>query len=73
MAIGRPFLESSTMLLAFDTYCSAQATSPALLEQLVAERDLLRLFLEESRKENTALRRMDLKAFLMVPVQRVMK
>ena len=61
------------MLLAFETYCSAQATGPAILEQLVLERDLLRLFLEVSRTENTALRRMDLKAFLMVPVQRIMK
>ena len=71
--IGRPFLETSSMLLAFETYCTAQSSAQNLLEQLMEEKNLLRLFLDESLKENEALRRMDLKTFLMVPVQRVMK
>ncbi|ELT92323.1 hypothetical protein CAPTEDRAFT_210786 [Capitella teleta] len=71
--IGRPFLESSSMLLAFETYCTQQSSAQSLLEQLMDEKNLLRLFLEESLKENEALRRMDLKTFLMVPVQRIMK
>jgi hypothetical protein len=61
------------MLLAFETYCSAQSTAQNLLNQLMEEKNLLRLFLQESTKENEALQRMDLKTFLMVPVQRIMK
>ena len=37
------------------------------------ERELLRIFLKASQLENPALRRMDLHAFLMVPVQRITK
>ena len=61
------------MLLAFETYCVNQSAAPLLLEQLSTEKELLRIFLDVSQKENTALRKMDLKSFLMLPVQRVMK
>lgn len=43
------------------------------LEQIETENDILRAFLQVSQAENSALRRMSLKSFLMVPVQRVMK
>ena len=71
--IGKLFCETSSMILAFETYCVNQSSAPILLEQLSSEKELLRIFLDVSQKENTALRKMDLKSFLMLPVQRVMK
>ena len=61
------------MLLAFETYCIDQSHSLLILEQLEKDRDLLRIFLEVSQAENGVLRRMHLKAFLVVPVQRITK
>ncbi|XP_013390442.1 myosin-M heavy chain-like isoform X1 [Lingula anatina] len=71
--IGQLFLESSNMFLAFENYCVKQAAAPLLLEQLEKEKELLRIFLHVSQTENSLLRRMNLKSFLMVPVQRIMK
>ena len=50
-----------------------QSTAIDTLEQLETENDILRAFLQVSQAENSTLRRMSLKSFLMVPVQRVMK
>ena len=61
------------MLLAYETYCINQSAAPVLLDRLLEEKDLLRIFLEVTQREKTVLRKMDLKSFLMVPVQRVMK
>ncbi|XP_076461495.1 intersectin-2-like [Babylonia areolata] len=71
--IGSIFVESSTMFLAFEKYCVNQAQASASLEQLERERELLRIFLQVSQTDNSVLRRMHLKSFLMVPVQRIMK
>ena len=61
------------MILAFETYCINQSAAPALLDQLVEEKEILRIFLQVVQTEKSVLRKMDLKAFLMVPVQRVTK
>ncbi|XP_074598647.1 uncharacterized protein LOC141853263 [Brevipalpus obovatus] len=71
--IGKLFMESSGMLLSFETYCLRQGSASLLLNQLEKEKELLRIFLRVSQMENTLLRRMNLSAFLMVPVQRVTK
>jgi hypothetical protein len=71
--IGELFLESSSMLLAYESYCINQSAAPILLDHLLEEKDLLRIFLEVTQREKSVLRKMDIKAFLMVPVQRVMK
>ncbi|KAL1517991.1 hypothetical protein ABEB36_001681 [Hypothenemus hampei] len=71
--IGKPFLESTPMLHAFETYCVRQGTASLLLAGLEKEKELLRIFLRVSQMENTMLRRMNLNSFLMVPVQRVTK
>ena len=60
--------------LSYDvTSCLFQAQAPVLLEQLEREKELLRIFLHVSQNDNHLLRRMHLKSFLMVPVQRIMK
>lgn len=66
-------MDSSSMLLAFETYCSQQGSASLILAHLEKEKELLRIFLRVSQMENTLLRRMNLSAFLMVPVQRVTK
>ena len=65
--------EASTMLGAFETYCCKQGSASLILTQLEKEKELLRIFLRVSQMENPLLRRMNLSAFLMVPVQRVTK
>ncbi|GFR22530.1 myosin-M heavy chain [Trichonephila clavata] len=71
--IGKLFLETTTMLRAFEVYCVRQGSASVLLTNLEKEKELLRIFLRVSQMENTLLRRMNLSAFLMVPVQRVTK
>jgi len=71
--IGRLICESSAMFLAFETYCLHYNTAITLIEQLRKENLLFNLFLQASLKDNAALRRIDLKTFLMIPVQRIMK
>ncbi|UYV82918.1 hypothetical protein LAZ67_22001382 [Cordylochernes scorpioides] len=71
--IGKLFLECSSMLHAFESYCVRHSSASLLLSSMIKEKDLLRVFLVVSRLENTRLRRMDLATFLMVPVQRVTK
>ena len=61
------------MLLAFATYCAGHGDALQLLEQLETERELLRVFLDVSQADNARLRRMHLKTFLIIPVQRVVK
>jgi len=71
--IGSAFLDSLSMLQAFEAYCTKQAASSMLLANLEREKELLRVFLTVSQMENKVLRRMNLSSFLMVPVQRVTK
>lgn len=71
--IGRLFMESADMLHTFESYCVRQGSAACQLARLAKERELLRIFLRVSQMENTLLRRMNLAAFLMVPVQRVTK
>jgi len=71
--VGRAFLDSTHMLLAFETYCVNQCSAALLVDQLTQEREVLRVFLDQLQKERPSLRKMDLKAFLMLPVQRVTK
>lgn len=71
--IGKLFLNSSGMLQAFQTYCVRQASASMSLMAQEKEKELLRIFLRVSQMENTLLRRMNLAAFLMAPVQRVTK
>ena len=71
--MGRAFLDSTHMLLAFESYCVNQCSAALLVDQLIQDRDVLRVFLDEIQKERSSLRKMDLKAFLMIPVQRVTK
>uniref|UniRef100_T1J5H9 Band 7 domain-containing protein n=1 Tax=Strigamia maritima TaxID=126957 RepID=T1J5H9_STRMM len=71
--IGKPFLEATSMLKAFESYCVGQGQACLLLTSLEKEKELLRIFLRVSQMENTLLRRMNLNSFLMVPVQRVTK
>uniref|UniRef100_A0AAV2JVA4 Uncharacterized protein n=1 Tax=Knipowitschia caucasica TaxID=637954 RepID=A0AAV2JVA4_KNICA len=71
--IGEIFLEFVNMLPAFQTYCLQQSSSVNLLNALEKEKELLRIFLDVSQNDNTALRRMNLRSFLMAPLQRVTK
>nr|XP_046259909.1 uncharacterized protein si:dkey-91i10.2 isoform X2 [Scatophagus argus] len=71
--IGEIFLEFVNMLPAFQTYCLQQSTSVNMLNTLEKEKELLRIFLDVSQNDNTALRRMNLRSFLMAPLQRVTK
>lgn len=71
--IGKIFVESAEMLHTFESYCIRQGSAACLLARLAKEKELLRIFLRVSQMENTLLRRMNLAAFLMVPVQRVTK
>ncbi|KAG1675359.1 Myosin-M heavy chain [Nymphon striatum] len=73
VSIGSLFLDSTPMLHGFETYCVQQASASLLLNNLQKDKELLRVFLCVSQMENTLLRRMNLPAFLMVPVQRVTK
>jgi len=71
--VGQAFLDSTHMLLAFETYCVNQGSAAVLVDQLIQERDVIRVFLDQLQKERPSLRKMDLKSFLMIPVQRVTK
>uniref|UniRef100_A0A9J8BIC5 Rho guanine nucleotide exchange factor 49 n=1 Tax=Cyprinus carpio carpio TaxID=630221 RepID=A0A9J8BIC5_CYPCA len=73
VCIGEIFLEFVNMLPAFQTYCLHQSTSVNMLNTLEKEKELLRIFLDVSQNDNTALRRMNLRSFLMAPLQRVTK
>ncbi|KAJ3592720.1 hypothetical protein NHX12_007847 [Muraenolepis orangiensis] len=73
VGIGEIFLEFVNMLPAFQTYCLQQSTSVNMLNALEKEKELLRIFLDVSQNDNTALRRMNLRSFLMAPLQRVTK
>lgn len=72
-AIGQLICDSSAKFLAFETYCLNYTTAATTIEQLRKDNELFNLFLDASQNDNAALRRMDLKTFLMLPVQRVMK
>lgn len=71
MGIGKLFMESCDMLKSFETYCIKQSSASRLLSCLEKDKEMLRVFLRISQMENPKLRRMNLSAFLMVPVQRV--
>ncbi|XP_069588730.1 uncharacterized protein [Ranitomeya imitator] len=73
VCIGEVFLDFVNMLPAFQTYCLQQPTSMATLNTLEKEKELLRIFLDVSQNDNTALRRMNLRSFLMAPLQRATK
>lgn len=73
VCIGEIFLEFVNMLPSFQTYCLQQSASVNMLNTLEKEKELLRIFLNVSQNDNTALRRMNLRSFLMAPLQRVTK
>ncbi|XP_043930963.1 uncharacterized protein LOC122804862 [Protopterus annectens] len=73
VCIGEIFLEFVNMLPAFQTYCLQQSASINMLNSLEKEKELLRIFLDVSQNDNTVLRRMNLRSFLMAPLQRVTK
>ncbi|XP_064420138.1 uncharacterized protein SI:DKEY-91I10.2 [Latimeria chalumnae] len=73
VCIGEIFLEFVNMLPAFQTYCLQQSASVNMLNNLEKEKELLRIFLNVSQNDNTVLRRMNLRSFLMAPLQRVTK
>ncbi|XP_077686490.1 uncharacterized protein LOC144272362 [Eretmochelys imbricata] len=73
VCIGEIFLEFVNMLPAFQTYCLQQSSSVNMLNALEKEKELLRIFLNVSQNDNTVLRRMNLRSFLMAPLQRVTK
>ncbi|XP_061142350.1 uncharacterized protein si:dkey-91i10.2 [Syngnathus typhle] len=73
VSVGEIFLEFVNMLPAFQTYCMQQSASVNMLNALEKEKELLRIFLDVSQNDNTALRRMNLRSFLMAPLQRVTK
>ncbi|XP_060075775.1 mucin-17-like [Ylistrum balloti] len=73
ISIGNLFLKSTDLMMAFESYCVNQSHAGNLLEQLEKEKELLRIFLQASQDDNGALRRMPLKSFLILPVQRIMR
>lgn len=73
VVIGDLFLKSTNLIYTFEHYCINQSLATILLEQLEREKDILRIFLKVCQDEHPILRRMHLKSFLMVPVQRIMK
>ncbi|KAJ8282593.1 hypothetical protein COCON_G00051120 [Conger conger] len=73
VGIGEIFLEFANMLPAFQTYCLQQSAAVNMLNTLEKEKELLRIFLDVSQNDNTLLRRMNLRSFLMAPLQRVTK
>ncbi|XP_039186071.1 uncharacterized protein LOC120302146 [Crotalus tigris] len=73
VCIGEIFLEFVNMLPAFQTYCLQQPSSVNMLNALEKEKELLRIFLNVSQNDNTVLRRMNLRSFLIAPLQRVTK
>ncbi|XP_007493817.2 uncharacterized protein LOC103104764 [Monodelphis domestica] len=73
VCVGGIFLKYVNMLPAFQTYCLQQASSISTLSTLEKEKELLRIFLHASQTNNTALRRMNLRSFLMAPLQRITK
>ncbi|OCT60899.1 uncharacterized protein LOC108702891 [Xenopus laevis] len=73
VCLGEVFLEFVNMLPAFQTYCLQHSASITLLNALEKEKELLRIFLDVSQNDNTALRRMNLRSFLIAPLQRVTK
>ncbi|XP_069108152.1 phosphatidylinositol 3,4,5-trisphosphate-dependent Rac exchanger 1 protein-like [Argopecten irradians] len=73
VSIGNLFLKSTDLMMAFESYCVNQSHAGNLLEQLEKEKELLRIFLQASQDDNVALRRMPLKSFLILPVQRIMR
>ena len=48
--VGQAFLDAANMLLAFETYCIGHAAGGALMERLTDERELLRVFLDQSQQ-----------------------
>lgn len=73
LAIGDVFLNNMEFFEAYEWYCVKQKESVELLKSLTKKSDLLRVFLQVSSQENVKLRKMDLKSFLTMPVQRIMK
>jgi len=58
---------------AYEVFCTKQRQASELVESLQKKSELLRIFLQVSCKQNSKLRKMDLKSFLTMPVQRIMK
>lgn len=73
LAVGDVFLDNVEFFEAYELYCAKQNESTDLLKSLIKKSDLLRVFLQVSTRENVKLRKMDLKSFLTMPVQRIMK
>lgn len=73
LSVGEVFSNCVEFFDAYDVFCAQQRYSLELLENLVKKNDMLRIFLNVSREENNKLRKLDLKSFLVMPVQRIMK
>lgn len=73
LAVGEVFLNNVEFFEAYELYCAKQTEALELLTYLQKKSDLLRIFLTVSSQENSKLRKMDLKSFLTMPVQRIMK
>ncbi|XP_077997925.1 uncharacterized protein LOC144451041 [Glandiceps talaboti] len=70
---GSILLDNIELFLPFEEYCINQAAASVLLSNLESEKELLRVFLQVSQKDNVQLRKLHLKSFLMTPVQRITK
>ncbi|XP_057312420.1 uncharacterized protein LOC130653941 [Hydractinia symbiolongicarpus] len=73
LSVGEVFSNCVEFFDAYDVFCAQQRYSLELLENLIKKNDMLRIFLNVSREENNKLRKLDLKSFLVMPVQRIMK
>jgi len=73
LQVGRVFLENVEFFQAYEVFCTKQRQASELVESLQKKSELLRIFLQVSCKQNSKLRKMDLKSFLTMPVQRIMK
>ncbi|XP_070570139.1 uncharacterized protein [Ptychodera flava] len=71
--LGKLILDNIDLFAPFEEYCINQATASVFLSTLESEKELLRVFLQVSQKENVQLRKLHLKSFLMSPVQRITK
>ena len=73
LGVGEVFLNNVEFFEAYELYCAKHNDALDLLTSLQKKSDLLRIFLTVSSQENSKLRKMDLKSFLTMPVQRIMK
>ena len=73
LPVGTLFLNNVEFFEAYELYCSKQKHAVETLKSLSSRSEILRVFLSVSAKDNLKLRKMELKSFLTMPVQRIMK